>query len=127
MDKYLKNLGCAQRTTDKCLFTRKKKDKTLYIIVYVDDLLIAGSATEINDIIKQLQKEYEIKNLGPVSYHLGINIERNKERNFALHQTNKISEMVEKFNQKDMKTDFTTIRPGYLKLDDEENLLLNKS
>lgn len=58
---------------------------------------------------------------------LGINIERTKEWNFALNQRNKISKVAEKFDLKDSKTCDTTMESGYLKVDDEVNLLLNNT
>lgn len=38
----LKIMNFAQRTADTCLFTRKKKEYFTYIIVYIDDILIAS-------------------------------------------------------------------------------------
>ena len=40
----------------------------VHVIVYVDDLLIAGKEEDINYTVKSLQEEYEVKYLGKVSY-----------------------------------------------------------
>ena len=95
----------------------------VYVIVYVDDLLIAGKEEDINYTVKSLQEEYEVKDLGEVSYYLGINIQRTKDGNYALDQENKINEIIEKFNLSDSKPCETPMEPGYLNLEDEENLL----
>lgn len=68
----LKKLAFAQSTSDQCLLKRQKADKKLYIIVYVDHLLIAEKDRDVNDIIEELQMEYEVKNLGHANYYLGI-------------------------------------------------------
>ncbi|GBN79737.1 hypothetical protein AVEN_56089-1 [Araneus ventricosus] len=99
----------------------------MYIIVYVDDLLIAGKEEDIRKIIKELEEEYELKNLGEVNYYLGINIERTNERNFALNQKNKIEEIVEKFNLKEAKPSNIPMDPNYLKQEGEDDLLPNNT
>ncbi|GBM94620.1 hypothetical protein AVEN_43154-1, partial [Araneus ventricosus] len=85
----------------------------------VDDLLIAGKEEDIRKIIKELEEEYELKNLGEVNYYLGINIERTKEGNFALDQKNKIEEIVEKFNLKEAKPTNIPMDPNYLKQEEK--------
>lgn len=66
-----------QSTINQCLFKRQNSDNTLYIVAYVDDLLIAGKKSRvINNLTEELQKEYEVKNMAPVKYYLGINIKK---------------------------------------------------
>lgn len=90
-------------------------------------MLISGGTKEVNEIIEKLQKEYEIKNLAPISYYLGVNIEWSKEEIFALDQLNKINEVMGKFHLKDVKPCDTLMEPDYLNLDHEENLIPNNT
>ncbi|GBM28775.1 Retrovirus-related Pol polyprotein from transposon RE2 [Araneus ventricosus] len=99
----------------------------MYIIVYVDGLLIAGKEDYIRKIINELEEEYELKNLGEVTYYLGIHIERSKEGNFALNQKNKIEEIVEKINLNEAKPTNTPMDPNYLELEGEDDLLPNNT
>lgn len=54
------------------------------IIVYVDDLLTAEKDRDINNIIEELKKEYEVKNLGQVNYYWVINMETTTAKNLTL-------------------------------------------
>lgn len=69
-----KKLGFMQSIANQCLLKRQNANNTLYIAVYIDDLLIAGENKVINNVTEELQKEYKVKNLTPVNYYLGINI-----------------------------------------------------
>ena len=49
--------------------------------MWVDDLIIFGKdMANINDLKAQLNKEYEMKDLGELNYFLGIQVHRDKER-----------------------------------------------
>ena len=91
------------------------------IIVYVDDLLIVGKEEDYT--FMSLQEKYEAKDLGEVCYYLGINTQRTKDENYALDLENKIIEIVEKLNLSDSNPSETPMEPGYLNLEDEEDLL----
>ena len=56
--------------------------------VYVDDLLIAGpSKEEIQKLKKALSKRFDMTDLGPCSYYLGMTITRDrKNRTIRLSQ-----------------------------------------
>lgn len=51
MGDSLKKLNFLQITIDPSLFKRPKEENILYIIVYVDNLLIAGKDRDINNVI----------------------------------------------------------------------------
>ena len=75
-----------QSTSDPCLYKNGKEKNAIYIIVYVDDILISGSEKQIKEFIKELTKHYEVKDLGEISYYLGIKISRNEKGDFYLNQ-----------------------------------------
>ncbi|XP_028088127.1 uncharacterized protein LOC114288733 [Camellia sinensis] len=55
----------------------KYGDKITVLIVYVDDIVATGNDEEKMSKIKaQLSREFEIKDLGPLRYFLGIEIAR---------------------------------------------------
>lgn len=65
-------LGFTQSTQDYTMFTRMKERLFIIILVYVDDMLIT-----VDD--QEHIKEFTIKNLGELSYFLGIEISTRKE------------------------------------------------
>ena len=49
----------------------------MYVLIYIDDLLVAGATEEITkEVANQLYKEFSIKDLGSVSHYLGIQIQQ---------------------------------------------------
>ena len=51
----------------------------IILLLYVDDMLIAGSSTEeINNSTKQLSKQFAMKDLGAAKQILGMRIIRDK-------------------------------------------------
>lgn len=66
-----------QSRTDYSLFTKCSGDFITLVLIYVDDLLIAGnSADEINHLKIMLSKQFHMKDLGPVNYFLGLEVSR---------------------------------------------------
>ncbi|UYV60696.1 hypothetical protein LAZ67_1001956 [Cordylochernes scorpioides] len=59
-------------------------------------LLASDSEIIIQNTIKTLEKEFEIKNLGDPTQFIGIEISRNREGELLLSQKNKIQELVER-------------------------------
>ena len=61
------------------MYKRGAGEATLVLGVYVDDLLITGSQTqEIEKFKQQMTKEFEMSDLGFLTYYLGIEVEQQK-------------------------------------------------
>ena len=64
-----------QSKNDHSLFIRKQGDTVLYLLVYVDDLVITGnSVTEVEKFKVFLKNKFKIKDLGELKYFLGIEV-----------------------------------------------------
>ena len=59
LSNYLKSIGFVKGTFDSCLF--KHASRSVVILGYVDDLLIAGVSEDIEWVISTFRKEYQIK------------------------------------------------------------------
>ena len=80
LDTHLKQLGFVQLDADPCIY-HLTDDTSLYMGVYVDDIVIAGSdKTSIERVKKQLVAKFDIKDLGELSYFLGISIVQNRDK-----------------------------------------------
>ncbi|UYV68769.1 hypothetical protein LAZ67_6000770 [Cordylochernes scorpioides] len=103
-----------QSIVDPCLFTKNEENHPIYLILYVDDMLLASdSEIIIQNTVKTLEKEFEIKNLGDPTQFIGIEISRNREGELLLSQKNKIQELVERYNLQEAKPTFTPMESGY--------------
>ena len=74
----LVHLGFQESLVDASLFTFHHSDIHLYVLVYVDDILVTGThSSHISTLIRTLQQEFPLKDLGALSYFLGIHDVRN--------------------------------------------------
>lgn len=53
----------------------------MYILVHVDDVIVIGSpSSEVEIVIDQLKKVVVVKDLGELSYFLGIEVKKTTAR-----------------------------------------------
>jgi hypothetical protein len=65
--------GFVGSKADLSLFVHTDTSSIIYILIYVDDIIITGSNdVVVTDIIQRLHKEFAITDLGPLSFFLGI-------------------------------------------------------
>jgi hypothetical protein len=69
----LVQLGFETSKADTSLFIYKKGSTTIYLLIYVDDIVVASSSNEANEaMLADLKQEFALKDLGPLHYFLGI-------------------------------------------------------
>ncbi|XP_014491695.1 uncharacterized protein LOC106754209 [Vigna radiata var. radiata] len=69
-----------QSKSDHSLFIKRTSTSFTALLVYVDDIVLAGnSMEEINCIKGLLHKKFRIKNLGELKYFLGLEVARSKK------------------------------------------------
>ncbi|KAJ0440838.1 putative RNA-directed DNA polymerase [Helianthus annuus] len=67
--------GYVQSKCDHSLFIMSKMDVTVFLLVYVDDVVVTGnSENEIERIKHVLHETFRIKDLGVLKYFLGIEV-----------------------------------------------------
>ncbi|KAM1004535.1 hypothetical protein ACFX2C_004724 [Malus domestica] len=72
---FLPSLGFLTTFSDSSLFVKHVGNSVVILLLYVDDIIITGSATAaITDVIQALAQEFDIKDLGLLHYFLGIQI-----------------------------------------------------
>ena len=77
----VKGLGYIQSQADHTLFYKHStNNKIAILIVYVDDIILTGDdSLELKNLREKLAKAFDIKELGPLKYFLGIEFARSKE------------------------------------------------
>jgi hypothetical protein len=59
------------------LFIFHRSSNTVYLLLYVDDIVLTASSTELlRRTISSLQREFTMKDLGPLHHFIGITVER---------------------------------------------------
>ena len=73
-DQTIRNFGIKENVEDNCVYTKFKNGMFDFLILYVDDILLASS-----DVSLLLEtKKFDMKDLDEASFVLGIEIHRDK-------------------------------------------------
>lgn len=118
--------GCTQSDYDKCLYSIHDGDAELYLIIHVDDLLIACNDNNlVNRVVKQLKSVFELKELGEANHYLGIDISRDQQGVFLISQSSYIDKIVMEAGLTEAKGSKYPVDPGYYKLTDDKLMSSN--
>ncbi|KAI3735041.1 hypothetical protein L6452_14528 [Arctium lappa] len=75
--KYLIHLGFVCSKSDTSLFIYKHDHEIAYLLLYVDDIVLTTSSPALKrQIIGALKSEFDMTDLGPLTYFLGISVTR---------------------------------------------------
>lgn len=101
---YLLSSGFQNSLSDASLFILKWNRDYVYLLVYVDDMLVTGTNPALVDnIITQLGRRFSIKDLGQLSYFLGVEVTKTS-KGLHLMQRKYINDLLHKTNMLDAKT-----------------------
>lgn len=76
----MKKYSYKQSNSDHTLFLKRRGEKIICLIIYVDDMIFTGDDDyEISQLKKNLFAEFEMKDLGLLNYFLGIEVLRSKK------------------------------------------------
>jgi len=98
---------------DHCVYVKKTTKEIMFLILYVDDILLAGNNLEvINTTKRRLSSAFEMKDMGEARYVLGVKIVRNRPKKllgmcqkpyikralecFRMHHSKPVDTLVEK-------------------------------
>jgi len=74
-DKIIRSFGFKQNVEDNCVYSKFKNGKYIFLIMYVDDILLASSDVSLlQETKKFLSSKFDMKDLGEASYVLGMEI-----------------------------------------------------
>jgi len=102
--------GYKESAFDHSLFTKKQRKEVVIILVYVDDLLIAGNYPNlVNDTKETLHRKFKVKDLGQLRYFLGIEVSRSK-KGILLNKRKYALELISEAGLSGAKSLFTPIK-----------------
>ncbi|XP_022003184.1 uncharacterized mitochondrial protein AtMg00810-like [Helianthus annuus] len=80
-------MGFHHSKCDASLITLHQGRNTAFLLLYVDDILLVTSSTALRQqLLAKLASEFAMKDLGPLSYFLGISVTRTKSSLFLSQQ-----------------------------------------
>ncbi|GAU40628.1 hypothetical protein TSUD_190050 [Trifolium subterraneum] len=95
IDKFLIDIGFVKCVTEHGVYVKKHDEKGLIVMcLYVDDLLITGSND--SEFKSDLKREFEMTDLGHMTYFLGIDFLRT-DQGILMHHTRYAKEILKKF------------------------------
>ena len=119
---------------DHCCYVKKLGTSYLILLLYVDDMLVAGSSMdEIVNLKAQLSKEFAMKDLGSTKKFLGMRISRDMTNmKLKLSQEEYVENVLKRFNMESAKPVSTPLA-SHFKLskekcavtDEEQNYMAN--
>ena len=100
----LQKLGFQQSSSDACIYTAKEGEMFI-IAVYVDDIILAGKSAEwMTEIKNMLSRRFDVKDMGPLHYFLGVKIEQNKkDGSIWIGQAAYCTSLLQKFGMENCK------------------------
>ena len=99
MNKVIEECEFIAFMKDSCLYRAKNTDGTwMYIILYVDDVLLFGKETTyFFEVKRKLSKRYKLNDLGRVKEFLGVKYKRFSDR-IEMNVESHIDKMLQRFN-----------------------------
>jgi hypothetical protein len=102
-------LGFIEAKLDTSLFIYRHGLDTVYLLLYVDDIILTASSTELlHRTISALQWEFTMKDLGPLHHFLDITVEHHPDRLF-LHQCTYTLDILKRTVMADYKSCMTPV------------------
>jgi hypothetical protein len=119
LDRSLKKLGFKRCLSEQAVYTRGSGKDSVLLGVYVDDLIVTGNdPTEIIKFKQQMTGEFEMSDLGLLSYYLGIEVDQ-KDEYLTIKQTGYAKKVLEQFGMGECNATKYPMEPG-LKLHEDK-------
>ena len=114
LHKELESYGYTASDADPGLYYFHGKTADVYLLIYVDDILIASSdLTLINSIKQNLLSTFDARDLGEASTYLGINIARDRgSGTIKISQPRLTNDLISKFGMDDGKNRSIPLSPS---------------
>jgi hypothetical protein len=113
-DETIKKLGFKENEEDNCIYAMFKNGKFIFLILYVDDILLTSS--DVNLLLetkKFLSSNFDMKDLGEASFIKGIEIHRDRRKGvLGLSQKAYLEKLLKKFNMHQCKPSLVLIIKG---------------
>ena len=113
-DQAVKSYGFDQNIDEPCVYKRVQGNAFVFLILYVDDILLIGNDVELLSAVKGwLATQFDMTDIGEASYALGIKLLRDrKNKLIALSQETYIDKVLKRFSMENSKKGLLPFRHG---------------
>lgn len=113
-NEFMTRIGFERCASDQCLYVKKQNEEMIYVLLYVDDILIFCKNIEvINTVKKMLSREFEMLDMGKASSFLGMHIDQDIEKGtIVLSQSKYLERVLERFDMQNCKPKSTPMEKG---------------
>jgi len=110
----LVSMGFKRLESDRSIYIFIRGDVRIIVPIFIDDITIASSNPDaIDSTVKELASHFKLRDLGPTSFLLGVEIVRNRaKREISLSQRQYIVDALERFGMSDCNPIGTPMDPG---------------
>jgi hypothetical protein len=81
-DEIIRKFRFKENEEDNCVYANFKNGKFIFLILYVDDTLLAISDVLLLEMKKFLSSNFDMKDFGEASFVLGIEILRDRRKGY---------------------------------------------
>lgn len=112
--KLMDTMGMRQSLADPCLFMKDVDGKRLYLLIYVDDLLLLAEIQEHIDRMKEtVMSAFKSRDMGVPDYFLGLHLDRPSPRGtITVSQRQYVKRLAERHGLADAKPALLPMTPG---------------
>ena len=108
------SFGFQENTVDRCIYMKVSGSKFIFLVLYVDDILLATNDLGLlHQTKKYLSQNFEMKDMGEATYVIGIEIFRDRSQGLlGLSQKTYINKILERFNMEKCSAGVVPIQKG---------------
>ena len=101
-----------QCKSDECLYVLHRKGAVAYMLIYVDDIIIASTHQWLTKAVEDmLARRYEIKILGELKWYLGLHVEQTPDH-IKIHQHSYVQQTLKRFKMDECNAEKTPLSAG---------------
>ena len=110
----ISSFGFVENIMNQCIYQKVTESKICFLVLYVDDILLATNDKGFLHKVKQfIFENFDIKDMGVATYVIGIKIHRDRFQGFlGLSQETYINKVLERFRMKDCSPSIAPILKG---------------
>lgn len=103
-----------QSKLDPCLYLLLEREKSTFVLIYVDDILIASKdESSIKRVKNIFESVFKIHDLGPIKFYLGLQVECSNQGDYSVSQSQYIEKVLKEAGLENSKPSSVPLEVSY--------------